>query len=79
MGWSRGSHLAARIIDAFEDLMMEYDPEGNIIDFEGEIEFVDKVIDAFEEMDCDTLGELAGMSDAVDHVLSERGYFEMEE
>jgi len=73
MGWASGSDLARNVLDAFYDIVDRVDPDGEgIINLEDEENFVFALFEAFENEDCDTLGELYGYSIAVDNVLDEK-------
>ena len=77
MGWSRGSQLMSEIITALEDNINTDDKSKEL--------FYTHIIEAFEDLDCDTLGECLGESTIFDKAyhnfhpnIDDDGYFEQE-
>jgi ribosome modulation factor len=64
MGWASGSRLATSLIASVESVMETDDGS--------RMRFYRDMIDAFENMDCDTLCECLGMSEEFDRVYGER-------
>lgn len=60
MGWSRGSALFARIAEVIESVISNEDDRA---------ELYEEMITAFEEFDCDTLHECAGIDPVLDELL----------
>ena len=61
MGWASGSMLMSGVIDAIEDHVSGI--------YEEKVKLFERLINEFEEMDCDTLDECRGQSEAYDEAL----------
>ena len=62
MGWASGSRLAAELIEAAKTSIASEDERES---------FYEQMIYAFEEADCDTLGEATGIDDVFDRVWND--------
>jgi hypothetical protein len=69
MGWSTGSRIMAEIIEEVKDLELNYYTEESLYS---------RLIDIFENWDCDTLDECLGEDAAFDEVYYSK-YPEMKE
>ena len=65
MGWASGSSLMCDVIAAIRPRVLQE---------KARLEIYRELIDAFEEMDCDTLGECAGEDDVFDEALRAAGH-----
>lgn len=65
MGWASGSLVMEKVIHAVEKTSL---------DEEEKVCLYLKLIDAFEDADCDTLDECVGESDAFDSAMLSLGY-----
>lgn len=70
MGWARGSEIFETIAHV---LMQEVD------DDDARATIYENMVDIFEDADCDTLDEVAGIDPILDLVLEEHGYIEGDE
>ena len=59
MGWGSGSRLAGELIDIVKDVVSNSDERS---------EFYERMIEQFEEFDCDTLDECVGIDPSFDEV-----------
>lgn len=67
MGWNRGSQLMSDIIDVVYT---------NVRDNKARTKIYSSLIEAFEDMDCDTLMECMGVDDEYDRIYYVRAFMD---